>query len=207
MDAVSVGIIVAALGSAAAFALLQSARARARERRSAAALAAPGDRLPRSLHPVVDTDVCIGSLSCIRSCPEGDILGVVNGQAHLVHGEHCIGHGRCAAECPVNAIKLVFGSEERGVDLPEVDGFFESSRSGVHVVGELGGMGLIKNAIRQGLEAAERIADTLPRGAGEVVIVGGGPAGIATALGLKERKVPHRVLEQWKLGGSILHYP
>jgi len=207
MDAASVWLVVVALGAASVFAIVYVTRRRAREQRSAAALEAPGDRLPRSLHPVIDTDICIGSLSCIRACPEGDILGVVDGAAHLVHGEHCIGHGRCAAECPVNAIKLVFGSAERGVDLPEVDAFFESSRPGVHVVGELGGMGLIKNAIRQGMECAERLAEIQPRGGGEVVIVGGGPAGIATALGLKARGIPHRVLEQFKLGGSILHYP
>lgn len=207
MDAASAWLVAIALGAVLLFAVLYVGRRRSRERSSAAALSAPGDRLPRSLHPVIDTDICIGSLSCIRACPEGDILGVVNGAAHLVHGDHCIGHGRCAAECPVNAIKLVFGSAERGVDLPEVDGFFESSRPGVHVVGELGGMGLIKNAVRQGLECAERLADVLPKGSGEVVIVGGGPAGIATALGLKARGVPHRVLEQFQLGGSILHFP
>jgi thioredoxin reductase/Pyruvate/2-oxoacid:ferredoxin oxidoreductase delta subunit len=207
MDAASAWIITGALGVVLAFAVSFVARRRRQERRSVAALSAPGDRLPRSLHPVFDTDICIGSLSCVRSCPEGDIIGVVDGVGRLVHGEHCIGHGRCAAECPVNAIKLVFGTAERGVDLPEVDGFFESSRPGVHVVGELGGMGLIKNAMRQGMELAERLADALPRGSGEVVIVGGGPAGIATALGLKARGLPHRVLEQGKVGGSILHYP
>ncbi|MGB8930333.1 MAG: NAD(P)-binding domain-containing protein [Anaeromyxobacteraceae bacterium] len=207
MDWASLGIIALALGLAGAFALRFLARRRAHEARSVAALSAPGDRVPRSLHPVFDTELCIGSLSCVRSCPEGDIIGVVDGVGRLVHGEHCIGHGRCAAECPVNAIKLVFGTAERGVDLPEVDGFFESSRPGVHVVGELGGMGLIKNAMRQGVELAERLADVLPPASGEVVIVGGGPAGIATALGLKARGVPHRVLEQGKLGGSILHYP
>src|SRR5512133_943368 len=207
MDVAALGIVATVLGLAAAFAYRFVARRRAHEARSGAALSAPGDRVPRSLHPVFDTDICIGSLSCVRSCPEGDIIGVVDGVGRLVHGEHCIGHGRCAAECPVNAIKLVFGTAERGVDLPEVDGFFESSRPGVHVVGELGGMGLIKNAMRQGLELAERLADLVPRGGREVVIVGGGPAGIATALGLKARGVPHRVLEQGKLGGSILHYP
>ena len=207
MDWASLGIGVLVVGPAGAFAFRFLAGRQAHERRSIAELSAPGERIPRSLHPVFDTDICIGSLSCVRSCPEGDIIGVVDGVGRLVHGEHCIGHGRCAAECPVNAIKLVFGTAERGVDLPEVDGFFESSRPGVHVVGELGGMGLIKNAMRQGLELAERLADTLPRGSGEVVIVGGGPAGIATALGLKARGVPHRVLEQGKLGGSILHYP
>src|SRR5512133_251776 len=207
MDVAALAIVATVLGVAAAFAYRFVARRRAHEARSVAALSAPGDRVPRSLHPVFDTDLCIGSLSCVRSCPEGDIIGVVDGVGRLVHGEHCIGHGRCAAECPVNAIKLVFGTAERGVDLPEVDGFFESSRPGVHVVGELGGMGLIKNAMRQGMELAERLADVVPRGAGEVVIVGGGPAGIATALGLKARGVPHRVLEQGKVGGSILHYP
>ena len=207
MDLASIAVVAGALGSAAVFGVAHVAGRRARERRAAGELAAKGDRLPRSLHPVIDTDVCIGSLSCLRACPEGDILGVVGGAARLVHGDHCIGHGRCAAECPVGAIKLVFGSEERGVDLPEVDAFFESSRPGVYIVGELGGMGLIKNAIRQGLQVAQRIGETLPPGAGEVVVVGGGPAGVATALGLKAAGVPHRVLEQGKLGGSILHYP
>jgi thioredoxin reductase len=107
----------------------------------------------------------------------------------------------------VGAIRLVFGTAERGVDLPEVDAFFESSRPGVHVVGELGGMGLIKNAIRQGLELAERLVTIVPRGAGDVVIVGAGPAGLATALGLEARGVPFRVLEQDAVGGSIAHYP
>src|SRR6266496_1697172 len=82
--------------------------------------------VPRSLHPVIDPDVCIGSLSCLKSCPEGDILGIVGGSATLVHADQCVGHGRCAAECPVGAIQLVFGTARRGVDLPEVDEFFET---------------------------------------------------------------------------------
>jgi len=162
--------------------------------------------LARSLHPVIDPDVCIGSLSCLKACPEGDILGIVDHAARLIHADHCIGHGRCAAECPVNAIKLVFGSAERGVDLPEVDQFFESSRPGVHVVGELGGMGLIKNAVTQGLQAADRLAAVTPQG-GTVVVVGAGPAGLATALGLKAHGVAHRLLEQGTVGGTVAHYP
>ena len=53
-------------------------------------------------------------------------------------------------------------------------------------------MGLIRNAIVQGLEAAERLADIVAPGTGDVVVVGAGPAGIATALGLAARKVPFR---------------
>src|SRR5262245_30490373 len=74
--------------------------------------------IPTSLHPVIDPDVCIGSGSCVSACPEGKIIGVVNGVATLLNASKCIGHGKCAAECPVGAIKLVFGSAERGVDLP-----------------------------------------------------------------------------------------
>jgi thioredoxin reductase len=107
----------------------------------------------------------------------------------------------------VGAIRLVFGTAERGVDLPEVDEFFESSRAGVHVVGELGGMGLIKNAITQGLQAAERLGDLLHGSDRVVAVVGAGPAGLATALGLKARGIRYRLLEQDTVGGSIAHYP
>src|SRR5207253_2799453 len=79
------------------------------------------------------------------------------------------------------------------------DEYFESSRPGVHIVGELGGMGLIKNAVTQGLQVAERLAQTMPRGSGsstDVVIVGAGPAGLAAALRLREAGRTFRVLEQ-----------
>ncbi|MGC3996105.1 MAG: NAD(P)-binding domain-containing protein [Anaeromyxobacter sp.] len=206
--------LLIAAGSLAAVALLGAAhllRRGRRQRRDAAALQekmARGQHLARSLHPVIDPDICIGSLSCLQACPEGDILGVVDGAARLIHGDHCIGHGRCAAECPVGAIKLVFGSLERGVDLPEVSEVFESSRPGVHVVGELGGMGLIKNAIMQGLQVAEHLASVVAHGPGPgVLVVGAGPAGIATALGLQARGVPFRLVEQDTVGGSVAHYP
>jgi thioredoxin reductase/Pyruvate/2-oxoacid:ferredoxin oxidoreductase delta subunit len=199
------GSVAVALAAGVALVVNRVARAR----RDSAALQATIERkrgLPRSLHPVVDPDVCIGSLSCLKACPEGDILGIVDHAARLIHADHCIGHGRCAAECPVGAIRLVFGTAERGVDLPEVDEFFESSRPGVHIVGELGGMGLIKNAVTQGLQVAERLAEVVPRG-GTVLVVGAGPAGLATALGLKARGVAHRLVEQDTVGGSVAHYP
>ena len=189
------------------------ARRRRRHRKSAASIAEAVDRgvrVPLTLHPVIDPDICIGSLTCLKACPEGDILGVVNGVATLIGGDHCIGHGRCAAECPVDAIKLVFGTSERGVDLPMVDPYFESSRPGVHIIGELGGMGLIKNAVGQGLQVAERLARTMPRQSGsspDVVIVGAGPAGLAAALRLREAGRSFRVLEQASLGGTIANYP
>jgi thioredoxin reductase/ferredoxin len=167
--------------------------------------------VPTSLHPVIDPDVCIGSGSCISACPEGKILGIVDGVAALLNASKCIGHGKCAVECPVNAIKLVFGSAERGVELPEVDEFFETSRPGVHIVGELAGMGLIKNALIQGLQVAARFKTTIDRapsdGAVDVVIVGAGPAGIATAVGCRAAGLSYALLEQDTVGGTVAHYP
>jgi thioredoxin reductase/Pyruvate/2-oxoacid:ferredoxin oxidoreductase delta subunit len=201
------------VGAAAAFA---SAYAMQRWRRSVldAAAMQEAERLesnvPRSLHPVIDPDICIGSLACLKACPEGDIIGIVGGAAALVHGQHCIGHGRCADSCPVGAIQLVFGTAKRGIDLPEVSESFESSRPGVLVVGELGGMGLIKNAIRQGLQAADHLAETCagnPRGSVDVAVVGAGPAGLATAMGLVSHRLSYRLLEQDTLGGAVAHYP
>jgi thioredoxin reductase/NAD-dependent dihydropyrimidine dehydrogenase PreA subunit len=164
----------------------------------------------QTLHPVIDPDKCIGSLSCTTVCPEGDILGVIDGKAALVSPSACIGHGKCAIECPVNAIELVFGSDKRGVDLPEVSEFFETSRPGVFIVGELGGMGLIKNAITQGLQVAKHLGAAvkgLPGDIHDVVVVGAGPAGLATALGLTEQHVKFHVIERESLGGTIAQYP
>ena len=167
--------------------------------------------LPPSLHPVIDPNTCIGSLSCIKVCPEGDILGIVDGRAALVVAANCIGHSRCELECPVGAIKLVFGTSERGLDLPEVDEFFETNRAGVHIIGELGGMGLIKNAVRQGLQVGRRFKSILsPLAAGQVhaTIVGAGPAGIAAALAMKEAGLSFVLLDQGtSLGGTIANYP
>ena len=70
----------------------------------------------------------------------------------------CVGHGACAAACPTKAISLVFGTETRGVDIPMLSPEFETSVPGIFIAGELGGMGLIKNAIEQGRQAMDHAA-------------------------------------------------
>jgi thioredoxin reductase/NAD-dependent dihydropyrimidine dehydrogenase PreA subunit len=168
--------------------------------------------IPPSLHPVIDPKRCIGSLSCIQVCPEGDILGNVNGKAVLIVAANCIGHGKCAMECPVDAISLVFGTAERGIDLPEVNEFFESSRAGVHIIGELGGMGLIKNATRQGIQVGEYLAQQMKQypkksSLDHALIVGAGPAGLAAAFSMKAQGLKFRIVTQNSLGGTIANYP
>jgi Pyruvate/2-oxoacid:ferredoxin oxidoreductase delta subunit len=188
-------------------------RANARERERMRRTEASGLHLPASLHPVIDPAVCIGSRACVAACPEGDVLGVVDGAGRLIHGAACIGHGRCATECPVDAIHLVFGTSERGVDIPFLTSTFETSRAGVYVAGELGGMGLIRNAVRQGVGAArDAIACLEPskNGSGralDLLIVGAGPAGLGAGLAAVEAGKSYRVIEQDTVGGSVAHYP
>ncbi len=168
---------------------------------------------PASLHPIVDHVKCIGCGSCIKACPEmphHTVLGLINGKADLVSPTECIGHGACRAACPVDAITLVFGTARRGVDLPKVSPWFETNVPGVFVAGELGGMGLIRNAVEQGRQAMDQIVARRPRGKNgqlDVVIVGAGPAGFAASLAALEKKLRFATIEQESLGGCVFQYP
>lgn len=167
---------------------------------------------PASLHPVIDPAFCLGCAACVKACPERSILGIVDGKARLIEPTHCVGHGACATACPTNAISLVFGTETRGVDIPYVSPKFETNVPGLYIAGELGGMGLIRNAIEQGRQAIWNVAakaksfnsspDIL-----DVLIVGAGPAGISAALGAMEKKLRFKVVEQDTLGGTVAHFP
>jgi thioredoxin reductase (NADPH) len=164
---------------------------------------------PATLHPVVDPARCIGIGNCVQICPE-DVLVLVDGQAAAVKAARCIGHGLCERACPVDAIQLVFGTETRGVELPRLKGNFETNVRGLYVVGELGGMGLVANAVEQGRQCVEGIrgeSEKGPDGVGELLIVGCGPAGLAAALTALDAGIRPMVLEKEGPGGAVRHYP
>jgi thioredoxin reductase/ferredoxin len=167
---------------------------------------------PVSLHPVIDPARCIGCGSCVQACPEQplhQVLGIVGGRAELVSPTDCIGHGACKTACPTEAITLVFGTARRGVEIPVVSPTFETNVAGVFVAGELGGMGLIRNALEQGRQAVEAIQASR-KASGErldVVIVGAGPAGFAASLTALSKRMRFVTLEQESLGGCVFQYP
>ena len=182
---------------------------RVREK-SAAKTKAEAASEPPSLHPVINPALCIGCGACTHACPEGGILGMISGKAQLLDPGACIGHGACQKSCPVGAIDLVFGTARRGVDIPVVSPNFESNVPGLYIAGELGGMGLIANAIEQGRQAMAAIAQRPDLGnpeAYDVVVVGAGPAGIAASLGAKEKGLTCLTLEQDTLAGTVARYP
>ncbi|TSA28482.1 MAG: 4Fe-4S dicluster domain-containing protein [Ignavibacteriales bacterium] len=165
---------------------------------------------PVSLHPVVNLDICIGSAACIKACPEHDILGIVDGKAATINASRCVGHGACFHACPVGAITLLIGTEKRGVDLPHISQEFETNVKGIYIAGELGGMGLIKNAVAQGKQAVDNITKNLKKSQKakyDIVVVGAGPAGISATLAAKEKNLKYLTLEQNSLGGTVYSFP
>lgn len=165
---------------------------------------------PVSLHPVVDVNSCIQSGACIRACPEHDILGIRNGKATVINASRCVGHGACFHACPTQAISLFIGTEKRGVDLPHVNQFFESNVKGIFIAGEMGGMGLIRNAVEQGRQAVNNLARGIQhesKAEYDLVVVGAGPAGISATLEARRLKLKTVTLEQDTLGGTVASFP
>lgn len=173
-----------------------------------------GLKEPVSLYPKVDPNICIGSGGCIAACPEQDVLGLRNGQGISINKAHCVGHGLCERSCPVDAITLVFGSESRGVEIPRIKENFETNVSGIYIVGELGGMGLIRNAFEQGRQCIEYIskemqAENQPTDENiyDLVIIGCGPAGLSSTIHAKRLGFNFITLEREDIGGTVRYYP
>ncbi len=203
-------LYVAPFGVAAAAHLWARHRANERGRRALDAARAANLVDPPSLHPAINPNRCLGCGSCVKACPEGDVLGLVGGKAALVDPSACIGHGACRDACPCDAITLVLGTEARGVEIPRLGPDFQTAVPGIFVAGELGGMGLVRNAVEQGRQAMEAIRSLPGVGRGEaldVVIVGAGPAGLSASLAALQYGLRFVTLEQETLGGTVAHYP
>jgi thioredoxin reductase (NADPH) len=170
---------------------------------------------PKAQHPHIDNNYCIGCATCTTVCPEGDVLAMLGGKAVIVNGYKCIGHSLCAEACPVGAITMVMASPSMGGDLPTLSAECETSVPNMFIVGELGGLALIKNAVNQGRDcvdvimqrfAARGTARTLPD-VYDVIIVGAGPAGISASLRAIQHKLKYLTLERDEIGGTVAKYP
>jgi thioredoxin reductase (NADPH) len=169
---------------------------------------------PKAQHPHIDNTYCIGCATCTAVCPEGDVLAMFGGKAVIVNGHKCIGHGLCAEVCPVGAITMVMASPSMGADMPSLTPDKETSIPGLFIVGELGGLALIKNAVNQGRDCVDFITTRLKTGPRnpdpdifDVLVVGAGPAGISASLRAIENKITHITIEQDEIGGTVAKYP
>lgn len=213
------GLIYGGLAAVLALSLaahLVQHRRRDRDARAAARKAGAATEGPQGRHPQIDTDWCIGCAACVTACPEGDVLAVIGGKAALINGHKCIGHELCAEACPVGAIRIAMAPPAMTAGLPVLSPDLESSVPNLFVAGELGGLALIKNAVNQGRDCIDRIAERVPAlrhrpdvGSPpvDVVIVGAGPAGLSASLRAVERGLTAVTLEAEELGGTVAKYP
>ena len=171
------------------------------------------------LRALIRSDQCVGCGACVAACPEPGALSL-RGKLAVVDPARCKGHGECATACPVGAITMTRGGAENRVRVPLLDVGFQTNVPGLHIVGELGGRGLIKNAVNEGKIAVEHIARSLatddkraaqyeaarPR-VYDVVIVGSGPAGLSAGLEALRTGLHYVVLEQGTLVDTVRKYP
>jgi thioredoxin reductase/ferredoxin len=191
---------------------LKKREAQAREAADKGKLFSDG---PKAQHPHIDSNYCIGCGTCTSVCPEGDVLGMIGGKAVIINGHKCIGHGLCADACPVGAITMVMASPSMAADMPYLSPQYETTVPNLFIVGELGGLALIKNAVNQGRDCVDTISARLKAGRGlqptpgvyDVLVVGAGPAGISASLRAIENKLNYITLERDEIGGTVAKYP
>ncbi|MGZ6311386.1 MAG: NAD(P)-binding domain-containing protein, partial [Bdellovibrionota bacterium] len=190
---------------------LKKRETRAREAAEKGKLFSEG---PKAQHPHINNNYCIGCATCTSVCPEGDVLAMIGGKAVIVNGHKCIGHGLCADACPVGAITMVMASPSMAADMPQLTPEFETTVRNMFIVGELGGLALIKNAVNQGRDCVDTIAARLKDrpvspvpGVYDVLIIGAGPAGISASLRAIEQKLNYITLERDEVGGTVAKYP
>lgn len=176
---------------------------------------ATGTTAVGALRALVRSDMCVGCGTCVASCPEPGAI-TMQGKLAVVDDALCQGHGECVAACPVGAISVNAGTAANRVSVPELDGAFQSNVRGLFIVGELGGRGLIKNAINEGKIAVEQVARELPPGEAradgredvlDVAIVGSGPAGLSAGLEALRQGLSYAVIEQGSLSDTVRKYP
>jgi len=176
---------------------------------------AGGGSVEGKLHAVVRADICVGCGTCVPACPEAGAIAL-RGKLATVNKDHCTGQGKCVEACPVGGIVLTAGEAVHRVEVPALGGDFQTNVPGIFVVGELGGRGLIKNAVNEGKLAVEHIALELPpcepRTTGtpetlDLIIVGSGPAGLSAALEAHRSGLSYAVVEQGTLADTVRKYP
>lgn len=97
--------------------------------------------------------------------------------------------------------------------LPIVNSRFESSVKGIFVIGDVTGLPLVKVAANQGRQVIEKMEnaglfqDSEKLDGLDLVVVGGGPAGISAAIECEKRNLKYVLLERNELASTVRTFP
>lgn len=173
-------------------------------------------RGPSYPHPVIFPERCIGCQACVDACPH-DVLAIVDGTASAIAPDLCMEDTACQAECPVNpkaCIIINTAKEVRSLPTPTRDGStYQTNVPGCFIIGDVSGVPLIKNAVKEGAEVIARITADLssappePKAEYDVAIIGIGPGGASAAAAAKEAGLRYVGIEQDKILSTIDLYP
>ena len=121
-----------------------------------------------------------------------------------------------AAEKPSSTKPGYFATVPAQEILPIVNGRFESSVKGIYVVGDATGTPLVKVAANQGVDVVQKMAASgvfKPSGSDsdsenlDLVIIGGGPAGLSAAIEAGKLGLKYVVLERDKVASTVRRFP
>ncbi len=173
-------------------------------------------RGPAYPHPVIFTERCIGCRACVDACPH-DVLDIIDGTAVAVAPDLCMEDTACQAECPVNPKACIVINTAKPVvsrPAPTRDGAsYQTNVPGCYIIGDVSGVPLIKNAVKEGYEVISHIVSEMqktapdPQAEYDVAIIGIGPAGASAAAAAKEMRLRYVAIEQDKVLSSIEAYP
>ena len=173
-------------------------------------------RGPAYPHPVIFPDRCIGCQACVDACPH-DVLAIVDGTAAAVAPDLCMEDTACQAECPVNPKACIVINTSKAVKsspTPTRDGTtYETNVPGCYIIGDVSGVPLIKNAVKEGAEVIRHVVEELRQTPPEakadydVAIIGIGPGGASAAAFAHEAGLRYVAIEQGKTLSTIDLYP
>ncbi|CAN5634811.1 MAG: NAD(P)-binding domain-containing protein [Pyrinomonadaceae bacterium] len=173
-------------------------------------------RGPKYPHPVIFPERCIGCQACVDACPH-DVLAIVDGVASAVAPDLCMEDTACQAECPVNPKACIVINTTKAVvsrPSPTRDGAsYQTNVPGCYIIGDVSGVPLIKNAVKEGAEVIAHIAAELktasaePKADYDVAIIGIGPGGASAAATAHNLRLRYIGIEQDRTLSTIELYP